>query len=355
MSEAIPGGASRDRNIAAGFIPELESLRGIAALIVVIDHCFNILPHAHPPPFAAQPLLLWFAADLVGQGIIAVMFFFALSGLVLGTQLSGSPVDSVASYLRYIARRLLRLAPAMWASLLLALLVIYLRGQAGNLSSTDVLKNFVFASNSVNDVLWSMRVEIIVSLFFPLLYFAFLRSGPLLRIVTLLVLATIYIQTPGGSGEQSLRLTVWFYLGLMAGANAHHFSDLGRLERWVGVLAILCCYLGKNLVLWGDLGPMVAVYLTLALSVAAAGTRETGWLRSKPLLFLGRISYSLYLLHMPVKEVVFSVVDVHALGMKFSEENAFVAQALVLVGTLAVTVPLAWLCWRYIELPFVRL
>jgi peptidoglycan/LPS O-acetylase OafA/YrhL len=355
MSEAIPNGASRDRNIAAGFIPELESLRGIAALIVVIDHCFNILPHAYPPQFAAQPLLLWFAADLVGQGIISVMFFFALSGLVLGTQLSGSPVDSVTSYLRYAARRLLRLAPAMWASLLLALFVIYLRGQAGNLSSFDVLKNFVFASSSVNDVLWSMRVEIIVSLFFPLLYLAFLRSGPLLRIVTLLVLATIYLQTPGGTGEQSLRLTVWFYVGLMAGANAHHFSGLGRLERRVGVLAILCCYFGKNLVLWGDLGPMVAVYLILALSVAAAGTRETGWLRSKPLLFLGRISYSLYLLHMPVKKVVFSVVDVHALGMKFSEENGFIAQALVFVGTLAVTVPLAYLSWRYIELPFVRL
>jgi peptidoglycan/LPS O-acetylase OafA/YrhL len=283
------------------------------------------------------------------------LFFFALSGLVLGAQLSGSPVDSVISYLRYVARRLLRLVPAMWASLVLALLVIYFHGQAGSLSSTDVLQNFVFASNSVNDVLWSMRVEIVVSLFFPLLYFAFLRSGTLLRIVTLIVLATIYIKTLGSTGEQSLRLTVWFYLGLLAGANAHLFSGLSRLERWVGVLAILRCYFGKNLVLWGDLGPMVAIYLILALSVAYTGERETGWLRSKPLLFLGRISYSLYLLHMPVKELVFDLVDVHALGMKFSEDNGFVAQGLVLLCTLAVTVPLAWLSWRYIELPFVRL
>jgi peptidoglycan/LPS O-acetylase OafA/YrhL len=87
----------------------------------------------------------------------------------------------------------------------------------------------------------------------------------------------------------------------------------------------------------------------------AGGKRETGWLRSAPPVFLGRISYSLYLLHMPVKEIVFNVVAVHALGMKFSEDNAFIAQALVFVGTLAVTVPLAWLSWRYIELPFVRL
>ena len=133
-----------------------------------------------------------------------------------------------------------------------------------------MLKNFVFASNSINDVLWSMRVEIIVSLFFPLLYFAFLRSGTLLRIATLIALATIYMQTPGGTGEQSLRLTVWFYIGLMAGANAHLFTGLGRLERWVGMLAILCCYFGKNIMLSGDLGPMVGIYLILALSVAYA-------------------------------------------------------------------------------------
>jgi peptidoglycan/LPS O-acetylase OafA/YrhL len=57
---------------------------------------------------------------------------------------------------------------------------------------------------------------------------------------------------------------------------------------------------------------------------------------------------------LPLKEIAFDTVF-QALGAKFSVDNAFAMQGLVLVGTLAVTVPLAYLSYRYIELPFVRL
>src|SRR5581483_11410349 len=88
----------------------LDSLRGLAALSVGVGHaflCVNFSPHSS-----------WQTAALgVFDGDYAVDLFFVLSGFVLINMVRGF---SAAHYAAYLARRLLRLYPLLWASLIIA-------------------------------------------------------------------------------------------------------------------------------------------------------------------------------------------------------------------------------------------
>src|ERR1700744_2882724 len=91
------------------FKPGLESLRGIAALIVAINHGQSamIVPDGAPKAFD------WIIYHLNPGS--AVVVFFVLSGYVLGKSLSGD-----TNYAGYAVRRVLRILPAFVFSVFLA-------------------------------------------------------------------------------------------------------------------------------------------------------------------------------------------------------------------------------------------
>ena len=96
---------------------ELDGLRGLAALAVFLSHVSLMLP---APSFferaALTPLhVLW-------DGAAAVDLFFVLSGFVLALPFVGDTAREL-SYPAFMLRRALRILPAYWASLLLALVV----------------------------------------------------------------------------------------------------------------------------------------------------------------------------------------------------------------------------------------
>ena len=102
---------------ASGFSERLESARGIAALLVVLGHCFgNACIIRMDLPLYEQRGTWEYVTRLItalfnGQG--AVLFFFVLSGFVLEELLTRHlPADSARAYARYLVRRICRLYPA---------------------------------------------------------------------------------------------------------------------------------------------------------------------------------------------------------------------------------------------------
>src|SRR5947208_11642270 len=162
---------------------ELDGLRGLAALSVFLCHAAEL-------SFPKGP---W------TDGTGAVALFFVLSGFVLARSLLLQP----QSYGVFLWRRILRLYPAYWAAILLSILLMAVCNRPG-LSSLfadvwikpitlqQLAKHFFLITPSI-DVhridypIWSLVVEMRVSLLFPLLLACFLWLRPPLRLAALAI------------------------------------------------------------------------------------------------------------------------------------------------------------------------
>lgn len=105
--------------LASGRIASLDSLRGLAALSVVLWHIATMFPFSRNPWFAHTPL------HIFGDGEEAVALFFALSGFVLMLPYMG---PAPPRYRRFLKKRVLRLYPACWAVLTLSLTAYFIVG-----------------------------------------------------------------------------------------------------------------------------------------------------------------------------------------------------------------------------------
>lgn len=158
----VPAVALRPR-----FEPNLEALRGFAALVVVLHHAF-IHKHVVDPAYAPPTKWLY-----TFPGHSAVLVFFILSGYVIGlTNQVAITRSTIGPYLR---KRLVRLYPIYAISLLLTLPFALHKYAWGT-----VVGHFFFLQNSAvplimeNNPLWSLNNELLYYLLFiPLSYFSF--------------------------------------------------------------------------------------------------------------------------------------------------------------------------------------
>jgi hypothetical protein len=161
-----------------GFIPRLESLRGIAALTVVAAHVWG--------QFSDAPSAGWDAAVFQGlkglsNGTGAVVGFFVISGFVLARSLEANADPS-----RYFRHRIFRLFPA--AITVVALFTalhqwfgIYVAYE-GDFRPGNVILNMLMIRTDINAVMWSMKVECVAT---PVILFSVWlvqRNGALLAV-----------------------------------------------------------------------------------------------------------------------------------------------------------------------------
>ncbi|HEY1262282.1 MAG TPA: acyltransferase, partial [Terriglobales bacterium] len=153
---------AKQDNILRPFMPELDSVRGVAILMVVLFHGFGV-PYG---PNSAHGLLRLFAVA-TQQGWAGVNLFFVLSGFLI-TGILLDTKERPRYYSRFYYRRSLRILPAYYA-LLLILLVVPLTGWFANrhISWKFVGLSAVYLSNVTTffgvreqyGVLWSLAVE----------------------------------------------------------------------------------------------------------------------------------------------------------------------------------------------------
>ncbi|HVY88678.1 MAG TPA: acyltransferase family protein, partial [Hyphomonadaceae bacterium] len=245
---------SADSNIRR--LQSLDSLRGVAALIVVFYHMVGALP----APFASlasapwRPLeglpgwmvtlryaTAWIPLRLLwGGGYECVLLFFVLSGYVLSLPyLAGkSP-----SWTRYIGKRLCRLYLPSIAAILFALAMraIAINGTytftpewpwAAPLTPSLIWNNVLFLGGGdsfhLDGTIWSLVHEMRISIIFPFLFLIVLRTPALLSYATSALLAlwafhfvpTIGADTPLAQAERSWADTsgyvFYFVLGIVA-------------------------------------------------------------------------------------------------------------------------------------------
>jgi len=332
--------------------PDIDGLRAVAVLPVL---CF----HLRMP---------WISGGFVGVDV-----FFVISGYLIGQGILNQLSSGTFSIRDFYERRFRRIAPALFLMLLLTTVVAScfllpkrLLGYANSLIATiGSLSNFYFLRGSgyffgSEDVVllhtWSLAVEEQFYLLFPLFVMLVYRAN---RATTGVMLAAAALAS---FLLNVLMLPRWpaatFYMlpprawELLLGVLLAKYEPLRQRSRFVSetfAATGLAMILGSMIMITGDMPfpglrampPCVGSAMIIAAGIDQ-NTSVNRVLTWRPLVFIGLLSYSLYLFHWPV-----IVLSREAFNFDTEASN-------VCVGILAVTFALAWLSWRFVERPFRR-
>ena len=196
----------------------LDGIRGIAALFVVLHHCWLLSFPGYPSNIGP-----WWLGWLL-YGHFAVAVFIVLSGFSLAIAPSRSEwkLRSVGDFAR---RRAWRILPPYWAALAFSLAVAWwVVAQAPEPTGKSVvvhgfLLQDIFGSPSPNGAFWSIAIEAQLYILFPLLLFVRRRWG---AAVVLASMTSIVIATAAAAPHEShvnmlMRLTPQFAALFTAG------------------------------------------------------------------------------------------------------------------------------------------
>lgn len=328
-------------------------LRGIAALAVVMHHYRQNLT----PALDLDKYTLAFD----GAGAF-VDLFFVLSGFILAANYNhwfanGIKASDATTFLR---KRLARIYPLHLATLALMLLLLIVNGQRLPLTS-DLLENFflihAWGMNEVyilNFPSWSISAEWMLYLLFPIL--AYLCSGTTSRVLlfTLAICAYFALFIFGDGLELDEPLSLWraipaFVIGMALFVHREKVDGLTPALRsgmqivTFGLIAMLL-HFGILSIL---LVPLFAVLVILTRGDKGVLSLGMGW---SPFVWLGEISYSIYMLHVPVRAVMYLVFG--KLALSTDDPNCAVA---FVVSCLTVTICCGVLSYRWFESPARRL
>lgn len=279
-------------------IRELDVLRGLCAIAVVLHHYTAMYDSQH-----GTPSRLGFDFAIGSYG---VNFFFVISGFVIIMTLK-----NCTRSLDFIVSRFSRIFPAYWAAVLITTALLYLLGDATPPSLKIMLVNLTMfqrflGSPHVDAVYWTLNVEMSFYIWM-LLIFKFNLIGKLhsLMMAALSVQMLAAILQHSGMTPFSQGLKVVFLLEYV------HLFCIGIIfyEIWTGgfrrkhLLFFIWALLNQAVIPYRSfpwiapayygIGVLIIIYAVMALVVSS----KMNWIVSPLTLFLGAISYPLYLLH----------------------------------------------------------
>ncbi len=340
----------------------LDGLRGLAAVVVVASHVFDY----NSVPASLMSMLLMSPLGLLVNGAGAVHLFFVLSGYVLALSLARD--DRPGRLARFYLRRWFRIHPPYVAAVLFAWGVASMLLARGLVEPTAwavmpwqrFLRVFLFPSNAYGllGVGWSLFVEMVMSIVFPLLFFFARRIHPAVALV--LGVISLYNFDPRWN---FLRFLFDFAVGLnvfFATAQIARIAQrwplgagLAALVGGVGLLQIPYAFGAMSRGMAGlEQGHSSPVVVSFALGAAlllcaAIHLAPLHRVLSTPIArYYGRVSYSLYLCHFAILWVVEMMI--------FGPPRSIVAAFVVFATTLAISTLVAELGWRFVEAPSIR-
>jgi peptidoglycan/LPS O-acetylase OafA/YrhL len=347
----------RDSGVAQRLVA-VDAVRGLAALAVVLFHVPAALREA-----AGVPHLVNAAFN---AGYLGVDAFFVLSGFVIS--LSVAHGDWTPRYLlRFLARRSVRLDPSYWVAIVVELSLgwigmrflgdQYPLPSVGGLMAHLVYVQDLLGVGQLSAVFWTLCFEVqFYLLLVGMLVFTTMlerRTGVSRRGVlaaTLLALVVYSLLMRAGLAPTPLKglmleRSYQFGLGIIAWLYAS-----GRLAPRVA-LPLLGGIVVARAAAGSVLEALVIGSTTLVCFQAVRSARLNRWADVRPLQFLGRISYSLYLFHGVVLGRGATVWLMLVAGTPHLQMLALLGLILLLAGSVI----FAFVMYRLIEVPTLQL
>lgn len=328
--------------------PDIDGLRALAVLGVVVFHAFP---------------------SLLRGGFIGVDVFFVISGYLITKIIDDSISERRFSITEFYARRITRIFPALLIVAVSALLFSWLFVLPGDfkLIGKHIAGGIGFIQNLIlyNEVgyfdssaklkpllhLWSLGVEEQFYLTLPILAVILARKLNYF-ILAVMVLAAIsfatniyYIHTNPAAAFYFPFSRAWELLvGSMVAIAGANFTGSKKTRHALSILGLLLIFAPMSLLNdtmmfpgWLAVFPVVGAAMLIAVGPDALVNKRI--LSSKPFVFIGLISYPLYLWHWPTLSFSWLIGE---------------ASRLERLGLMSMAFALAWLTYRCVELPVRR-
>jgi peptidoglycan/LPS O-acetylase OafA/YrhL len=313
-----------------GRLPSLDGLRGVAAVIVVLYHSSLI---ARPYLDGGTHGDAWWVLTetplkVLTAGTESVLVFFALSGLVVALP----AMRDGFSWRGYFASRLVRLYLPVWGALGLASALVYLVPRDASVVTTGSWMDdasvvtvsirqllseasLARASYDIVNVLWSLRWEVVFSLLLPV--FIVLARLAARRWPVAVLIATAVMIVGRTADIDALKYVPVFFLGSLLAVRiedvmlwaARRSSGEWATLAAASVLLIIASWIARPIAPAGStpnlvLSALAGLGATVAVIVALGSPLARRALSSRVPRWLGAVSFSLYLVHVPVLQTI---------------------------------------------------
>lgn len=335
----------------------IDGLRGIAALMVVFPHSAGLWDTT-----ATSASLSASLRATISYGALGVEIFFVLSGFAIAYSVRNAQITS-GWLLIFLLKRLVRLTPTYWASIGVVTLVPIARFYFGNVHATT-LPSFkqifahlfyaqgLFGYQQLNVVYWTLCIEVQFYIVFGLLMtgLAFIskrwfHDNPHAITYPFLFITLLSLNRPFQSAvvfHTKIFTSYWF---IFASGVLIWWALDRTISRQLGWAVIA--------VLWGfaaitaESGIITAALTTTLIYLAGVLEKLCVWLDCRPLQFLGSISYSLYIIHVPIISCALGI-RTRLLG------SGYVTNLLLFVAVIAVCISSSAAFYQLIEVPSIR-
>ncbi|OJE52228.1 acyltransferase [Bacillus proteolyticus] len=362
---------------------ELDSLRGIAAIIVLLGHFLALFPilgkKVMYSTFGAYFSILW-------QGHSAVIIFFVLSGFVLSLPFyKGTEFN----YLKYLIKRVCRIYIPYIVILFIAIgIKLGIHSKIGTIpglvqwgswnievSLNRVMDHILFLREFNSDafimVIWSLVHEMRISIVFPLIIFLLLRVNWKVSIGIAMFLSVIgYLLMKNIPSEFNMPVSTnyfitlhyssMFIIGALLAKNREYLVSkiINSKVKYI-LLPLGLLFFSYPRIPFMLLSKLIGeidydLYLiiidwyicfgaVLIILSALSSKLFSKLLLIKPVQFIGEISYSLYLVH-----PIVLLTTVHISYGKISVP-------LILLISFLFTMVVSVLCYKFIEIPSIKI
>lgn len=323
---------SRLTNVENNRLVELDSLRGLAAMSVVYFHyTFQYRTHF------GHDFMSSYDFQLGKQG---VFLFFMISGFVIHLT-----IEKVKSPKEFLLKRFTRLYPVYWFCLIFTFLTVSIFGLPGK--ETSLIEGLIgltmiqdlFGVKHVDESYWSLLPEIQFYIFVFLILLTKMEKHIVALAIAWLFITCFssIIQIPGVPSFYKFRYNVLFFSGMM-------FYQIWKGNRtWWYHLCILLSYAFWIVMVKDWKSVLLATFFFGIFYLISYSSLKL--LRLPVLIFLGRISYPLYLIHQFIGYIIMNTIR-----PMFGESVLLMTSIPIVICVL-----LAWAVSSWIEYPLIHM
>jgi len=345
---------------------ELESLRGLAAVAVAISH------------LKGSSLLI--NNGFIDYAFLMVDFFFVLSGFVIAMNYQDY-IKTANDLKTFMRKRFWRLYPLHFLTLLGALSIEFAKyaferktGITPNHPAFEISSGVAFVHNlflthsfllsdlTFNFPSWSISTEFYTYLIFA--FVIFFGRSKLITISILIILISFYIIYPESkksmnivNGISIFRCTLSFFLGVLCYSIytrlSHNVKSIHILPTFIlSILAVI--YLASDE--YGIFVPLFFCVLIIQAALLDEQSYASRILHTKPLVYLGTISYSVYMTHSLVWWVVNNGLRFVFKVPTYTDENgskildiSHTQSSLLVIFTMILVIAISHFTYLFIE------
>lgn len=305
-------------------ITELDSLRGIAAIAVVLFHYTTNYRNKFDLDFSKSYDFQY--------GHYGVQLFFLISGFVIFMS-----IQNVKTAGEFIYKRFLRLFPTYWFSLSLSILALFLFPIPGfQFSTKEIIFNYtmfqgVFKIRNVDGSYWSLLPELFFYIQMAILIkFKIISKINYIAYLWLFLIILSSLRPSILDIFLNFRFGMFFIAGIMFYQIKYYKGSF--VEHGAILLSLISVYIVRKDVEYFFFATLI--YIIFYLFVY----NKLGFLNVKVLSFLGFISYPLYLVHQSIGYVIIY-------NLKSNGFNELLAISIALIFSIS----LSWIIAKYIE------